>query len=297
MDEGKSIQSVTAIIIKSISSISILLYCLHFYCLCYIREKKTLSVLINIQLTITCFLQSISYLLPTAESELWCTAQASLCVFGILGKLTIAITIVFICQLNFSDIDNKKSKRNACLITCCIISWIFPIIIGIICIIYGDITNYSQFCWIEVPGINQGLRYTRFTYIGMFYIITVKLYCEMKKILKDDEEEFNSFRWKVIKYSAVITITLINYIGFGIFDDYVDYFNLNYPTLIHVSYGILDVLEGFNSPLFVAGFLIDNEIIHTIKTNIFCQKDKRNNGSTISAFYNSMEDIRETEFA
>ena len=64
-----------------------------------------------------------------------------------------------------------------------------------------------------------------------------------------------------------------------------------------VSYGILDVLEGFNSPLFVAGFLIDNEIIHTIKTNIFCQKDKRNNGSTISAFYNSMEDIRETEFA
>ena len=31
----------------------------------------------------------------------------------------------------------------------------------------------------------------------------------------DDEEEFNSFRWKVIKYSAVITITLLNYIGFG----------------------------------------------------------------------------------
>ena len=57
-------------------------------------------------------MQSISYLLPTAETELWCTAQASLCVFGIFSKLTIAITIVFICQLNFSDIDNKKSKSS-----------------------------------------------------------------------------------------------------------------------------------------------------------------------------------------
>ena len=110
MDEGKSIQSVTAIIIKSISSISILLYCLLFYCLCYIREKKTLSVLINIQLTITCFLQSISYLLPTAESELWCTAQASLCVFGILGKLTIAITIVPVIKKNCANSNSTLKK-------------------------------------------------------------------------------------------------------------------------------------------------------------------------------------------
>ena len=59
------IEKIVGICIKIVSGCSIFLYLLLFFLIC--KEKNNLSQLVKIQLNITCFLHSVSYLFPNLK--------------------------------------------------------------------------------------------------------------------------------------------------------------------------------------------------------------------------------------
>ena len=120
-----------ALVVRVISSCNLVIYIAAFILIGREKNKKNLSSLINLQLAITCFIHSISYLLPPTK-PFFCPFQSMLNTFGELSKLTIATTILLLAQLNFIKTNELEQKKKMYFGISILISGVLPITIGII---------------------------------------------------------------------------------------------------------------------------------------------------------------------
>ena len=138
-----------ALVVRVISSCNLVIYIAAFILIGREKNKKNLSSLINLQLAITCFIHSISYLLPPTK-PFFCPFQSMLNTFGELSKLTIATTILLLAQLNFIKTNELEQKKKMYFGISILISGVLPITIGIISVLSGDVNDYSSFCGLKV---------------------------------------------------------------------------------------------------------------------------------------------------
>ena len=106
------IEKIVGICIKIVSGCSIFLYLLLFFLIC--KEKNNLSQLVKIQLNITCFLHSVSYLFPKSneDTSAICVIGASMEMLGEFSKIAITTTIVLLSQLNFLEHSEAEKRKN-----------------------------------------------------------------------------------------------------------------------------------------------------------------------------------------
>ena len=137
-----------ALCIRIICSIIILICLVSFILLCREKDTKSLSNMIKFQLTITCFLHSLFYIFPPVR-PFFCEFQSMLNTFGELSKLAIATMIMLLAQLTFTNSHELEHKKKFYFFISVSISWVLPILIGVLAIITGDTNKYSDFCWIQ----------------------------------------------------------------------------------------------------------------------------------------------------
>lgn len=269
------IEKIVGIFIRIVSGCSLLLYILLFFVIC--KEKNNLSQLVKMQLNITCFLHSVSFLFPKTKEDTSaiCVIGASLEMFGEFSKIAISTTIVLLSQLNFLEHLIAEKRKKLYVALSIIFTWVIPITVTIFCVIYGESKYYSDFCWVNNVILLNIICGIKAMYIIIFIVLSYQLIKSFSQFFKtqNDEELYNNFKNKFISYGVLNSLLIIINIAYLITD------NLSHgkekELQYVVIYAICDTLNGLFSPAFVIVFIIDDAIKQKI-TNLFSCNKKNN---------------------
>ena len=172
---------------------------------------------ISYQICICCIIHSISFfiLFPfNKEHYVLSTIQAFLNITSLLECINIIAAKIYFCYLYLKDI--QKNKKNVLLGQICL-SWIFPIVYGILCVGFGKIeVNYAKFfSWVS----NKLFDYFFTGLFGVAFIIAFifnfKINSGMNEIIRgtsfesSNSNHYQSFRQKIRINYIIIFFSLI----------------------------------------------------------------------------------------
>ena len=241
------------------------------------RVKKSVFTLINILLTSTCMINSISYLIYQKDNpeekgsddsnDILCRIQSSILVFGDVSRLALAIGYIVVAYLTFLDPTTVEVHKFRFFIIILIVCQIMPLIFGIICGIQhieGAIKHV--FCFVQEQYFLLSTQIIRYVMVFVFYIMIVIFQFYFRKTFKEqsNEEFYKSFQRKIIRYAILITFTLILLICFTVSDIVV---GMNNNIFV-----ILNILNGILNPLYVLFFVLNRSKYEELKHLICCKK-------------------------
>ena len=187
--------------------------------------------------------------------EVFAKIQAFLSITSLPECINIISSKIYFCYLYCCDKEQYKEKKY--IVWQIIISWTFPIIYGILCVLYGDIKqNYTLFSWVS----NTFFVYSFSCLFGIAFIIglifSYKIHKEMKSIVRETKELSNSN-----EYKSLIKRIRINYIELLLSFFVFTFDSINYLILFFVedseslkSFQKLDYLLCIVDNLLVASF-------------------------------------------
>ena len=177
------------------------------------RKKKQIQLYqlsIGFQMGICCILHSISFFIiyPYNEEYPFLSAiQAFLNITSLLECINIIASKFYFCYLYSKE--SQKYKENSVLLGQIILSWIIPIIYGLICVRYGDIeVIYATFfSWVG----NDNFMYAFTSLFGISFFIALYFTCKinsgMHEVVRGTNESGNSNY-----YHSLLRKIRINYI-------------------------------------------------------------------------------------
>ena len=269
-----TIAFIFSLIIRIISGLSLIFNILALIVFCQEENKTTLSNIMSLQLNIVSFMTPLSYLIVVNTNNGLCITQTVLSTFGELSRLTVVTTILFLAQLNFITPNNAENKKTKYLIISGIVSWIFPITIGVLSVIYVDNTPFSDFCWISSDVVINIFYGIRFTCITIFFVLAIILVRNVKKYYSElaKGEQYDAFIRRIKIYTSVIIYNSLIYLLYIILD-LLSSGKSN--EIFYILYGITDILFCIISPLFIIAFLFNQFKWKDLKNLLICAKQER----------------------
>ena len=222
------------------------------------KTKDNFTMVINIQLCISCMMHSASYLFPSlATSENGsplCIIQALLNSLSDLCSINIATATLIISHLNFTNPILIETKKTFYLLLICILCWLLPLVICIVIFIYGEVgSNGNSFCWVNnytVSFVYYGICFLN--YIA-FFISLNKIIIGIKIILKQTKsmDMYDTYISVFVKFTSVVGLTFCIFsINFGV--TVTGYLNIALPGQIYFGIALLTQLgELISCPLYV----------------------------------------------
>ena len=247
------------------------------------RIKKSVFTLINILLTSTCMINSISYLIYQKDNpeekgsddsnDILCRIQSSILVFGDVSRLALAIGYIVVAYLTFLDPTTVEVHKFRFFIIILIVCQIMPLIFGIICGIVDKEPQFQVFCFVKEYYYLLATKIIRFVMIVIFYIMIAIFHIYFSKTFKEqtNEEFYKSFIRKIIRYAILITFTLILLICFIVSDLFLKK-NNSIKQELPIIYLILNILNGILNPLYVLFFVLNRSKYEELKNLICCKK-------------------------
>ena len=196
---------------KIISYISysplIFLYVLNF--ISFKNRKSDFLFITNIQLFTACLINSISYCLSGYTDSIIttrCKIQFFINLLSELAKLTIIFGIIFGSYISCVFPNGLDRHYRCYVISTVILTWIFPLIITIICLLFGTIKISYEFCWItDAKPLNLYFIFL-LCMIILFFIFLILTCVHMTKLLpttKTKKFQIHSYLRRLIIYAIV----------------------------------------------------------------------------------------------
>ena len=201
------------LISKIISYIScvllIFLYILNF--LSFKNRNNDFIFLTNIQLFTACFINSISYCLSGYDEDdssttIRCRIQFFINLLSELAKITIILGIIIGSFISCVFPDGLDRHYRCYVISTVILTWVFPLIITIVCLSVGTIQSLYDFCWV----IDDNLVIIYFIFlvimIIIFFIFLILTCVHIYKLLpirKTMKFQIKDYLRRLITYSIV----------------------------------------------------------------------------------------------
>lgn len=157
-------------------------------CIVYFKRKTKFDIIaiINLQLIISCLLDSISFIIPNQSNEtvtVQCKIQIIFSIFSEISMYAISFFIALISLLNFSYKDGLERNKLFVYIIICIFCWVIPILCGIIPPILNQINNKNGICYVDEKLTNE--VYVVFGFIIILHTINFITLLLLRKKIKD----------------------------------------------------------------------------------------------------------------
>ena len=235
----------------------------------FFKENRSFNFELQMWLTLSIFLYSVSNLLPYQPDTAWCPVQ-SFFINANLTSLTLWSTILgYSCLITMVNKRHLENYKNTYRIIFLIIA--FPLPLGLSSIIlftkiYGD--SYG-FCWIHIvteDSIQFIFKMMMMFYLIDWYIIIVNLFfilkiCMLtKKNSKSKNELYSYIKWYPIVNVICDVAATVNRI-YGLFDG---------KDLIFVLSIIQAVFDSLQGLVFMIIFLMSPGISQSIV--VFCRR-------------------------
>ena len=269
--------------VKIVNGISLPFYFLSFIII--YKKNQSLFRYISLQLVITSLIQSVAFLLPSKDNDFFCKMQTALDIIGDISKITVATSVVLFAQLNFMEQEKAEKRKTIYIVGSIIFSWVIPITITILFLIFGKAVNYSEFCWISNDSyiFLYATSINRYAYIVIFIILFIMIIKSFKELCNqyEDIEIYTSFKSKMNKYAIILGIyifVLIVYFALDLWNS--DLF------IYELLYALCDINNGLMSPIYVLVFLYDKATFILLKNILFCkQVDPSIERSSVEVYY------------
>ena len=244
------------------------------------KTKENFTMVINLQLCISCMMHSASYLFPSlATSENGsplCIIQALLNSLSDICSIVIATFTVIISYINFTNPEIIEKRKCFYLIIICIVCWIIPLIICIFILFYGEVaSNGDAFCWVN----NFKVTYA---YLGICFLFYICFFFTMYKIINgirdflnqsSATEMYDKYISTFIKFCSVVCLTFSVFsINLGIV--IVGNLGIALPGQIEfVFYLIAQIGELISSPAYVILYAFNSTRFTELK-KILCFRER-----------------------
>ena len=174
------------IILMIIGSISCFIYLILF--IMYFKRKKQFDIIaiINLQLIISCALNSISFIIPNKSSDkvtIQCQIQIIFSVFSELSTYCIVFIIALTSLLNFSYKEVLERNKHIFYLIISLFCWVIPIVCGIIPSILNQIKNSDGICLIDDNLTNE--VYVVYGFVFILHTINLIALLLLIKKIKD----------------------------------------------------------------------------------------------------------------
>ena len=273
--------------VKIVNGISLPFYFLTFIII--YKKNQSLFRYISLQLVITSLIQSVAFLLPSKDNDFFCKMQTALDIIGDISKITVATSVVLFAQLNFMEQEKAEKRKTIYIVGSIIFSWVIPITITILFLIFGKAVNYSEFCWISNDSyiFLYATSINRYAYIVIFIILFIMIIKSFKELCDQYEgvEIYESFKSKMNKYAIILGIYIFVLIVYFALDLWKS------DSIVSVIlYAMCDINNGLMSLIYVIVFLYDKDTFIMLKDFLLCKKEETlNERPTVKVYYSINE--------
>ena len=224
------------------------------------KQNSKLSLIISIQLSITSVLALFASLTYLYESYFFVFLLTFCSILGDLGKLTIAIIIILLGQLNFVNPDEHKTKIFVFISI--IIGFILPLSISTTASLLGVF-------WVKDPIFYPLIVSLRYILIIAFFVLSFIIVNQMNKIYEKEEgdkEYYKVFMKKICIYRCVIGYHCVALIALFI-RDRIDMEKEN------IIYGVIELLYCSISLIYLIGFMLNKNKLKEFFYLLTCNKE------------------------
>lgn len=224
-------------------------------------QGTILTSLINLQLTLICCVNTISFLLYEVYAIDFKTFFSPI---SDIGKISIALIIMLLGQLIFVPSESLPKREKIYFFISLFIGLVIPFSISITSSCLGEQWNNNKILFIIVVSL-------RYILIVIFIGLSIKVKYDMKKAHENEEIPNNyyiAFKGKLMRYIIVVVYNWIILLMFSLFDI------LNKRELVDynsVLYLIIKVLYELTNTFYLIGFIFNAEIWKELVNMITCR--------------------------
>ena len=221
------------------------------------KQKFSLTNHIHLQLCLSNLAYNVSYLLPNKKNQTVCKVQAMINTFSEITSVSIASSIVWIAQSNFTNKNESQRKEIKTILFSIFICWVIPIVIGICSVFFGSMTTYSNFCWVQGNAVVISYIIIRAIYFFIFYFCSWRLvhYLNKEKTNLGIAYKIKEYIGRVRTYVIVVSMTFVIYALYAISDIF-DILELNYFDNFWF-WMIIGILDTIIHPIYTIVFIFD----------------------------------------
>lgn len=239
------------------------------------KEKKTCSStgIINIQLCIISILQSISFAFAVVDVKATIETisplvkiQTALYSASLLGTICFIFNITFFAYYNFVDSQTIKARKCCYLLIISIISWFFPILIGVLSIFPEGEQTTTIYFW-----IGGYVQYIFYPLLAISFIGTLVFICLLRSKIKRfiiDSGEDKSYFIYISKLNKLF-ILLVASVAIFMFDKFFESINIDDFAKSFIGY-IGFTLESLILPTAVLTFVFNKMEWEFFKSLLCC---------------------------
>lgn len=265
------------IILMIIGSISCFIYLILF--IVYFKRKKKFDIIaiINLQLIISCALDSISFIIPNKSSDkvtVQCQIQIIFSVFSELSTYCIAFIIALTSLLNFSYKEVLERNKLFFYLIVSLFCWVIPILCGVIPSLLKQINNIDGICIIDDNLTNE--KYIVYGFLFILHVINLIALLLLRKKIKDflNEENlvilYNKYYKRLLRYLILLGISFCLMI-FSFVISFLSH-QKEIKNSTHIFYFISNVIEAVLCPFYAIVYGVNMEDWRDLMKMLSCEK-------------------------